>query len=60
MPKIKVDKKKCIGCGNCANICNNFEMKFGKADVKKSSPEKITCEKKAANSCPVDAISISN
>ncbi len=60
MPKIKVDKKKCIGCGACVNVCNNFKLVNGKSVPKKANVEKITCEKKAANSCPVDAISISN
>ena len=60
MAKIKVDKKECIGCGSCAEICgSNFEMKNGKAHVKKSNIKKVTCEKKAAEACPVNAISVS-
>jgi len=59
MPKIKVDKKKCIGCGNCAAVCDNFVMSGGKAKPKKSTVDKITCEKEAAEGCPVDAISVS-
>lgn len=58
MTKIKVDKDKCIGCGACVASCGNFEMKDGKAKPKKSEVDKITCEKEAADSCPVDAISI--
>ena len=59
MVKIKVDKKKCIGCGSCAAICpQSFELKDAKAYVKKQ-PAKITCEKEAADSCPVEAISVS-
>jgi ferredoxin len=61
MPKIKVDKKSCIGCGVCANICpKSFEIKNGKSHLKKSVVDKITCEKKAEKSCPVRAISIIN
>lgn len=60
MPKVKVDKKKCIGCGNCAAICSNFVMDGDKAKVKKSTVDKITCEKEAAEDCPVGAIKVSN
>ena len=60
MAKIKVDAGKCIGCGSCAAVCpEGFEIKSGKAHAKKSKVEKITCEKKAADSCPVEAIEIS-
>lgn len=58
MPKIKVDEKKCIGCGNCVAVCNNFFMDGGKAKVKKSVVDKITCEKKAEKECPVGAIKV--
>lgn len=59
MVKIKVDKQKCIGCGACASICpSSFEMVDGKAREKKSEIKKITCEKEACDSCPVEAITI--
>ncbi|MDD5133686.1 MAG: ferredoxin [Candidatus Nanoarchaeia archaeon] len=62
MAEIKVDTNKCIGCGACAAICDNFEMKdlkgSQKAFVKKAKVAKITCEKEAADTCPVQAISI--
>lgn len=59
MVKIKVDRNTCIGCGSCAAICpSSFEMKDGKAKEKKEQVAKITCEKEAADSCPVNAISI--
>ena len=58
MTKISVDKDKCIGCGACVSICGaTFDMKDGKAVVK-AQPKKLTCEKDAANSCPVQAISV--
>lgn len=58
MVKISVNKGKCIGCGNCAEVCpKSFEMKDGKAHVKKQ-PEKVSCEKKAEAVCPVQAIKI--
>jgi ferredoxin len=59
MVKITVDKEACIGCGACASICPaSFELKDGKAYAKKASVAKITCEKEAADSCPVNAIII--
>ena len=58
MAKIKISEE-CIGCGSCVPICEKtFELRGNKAVVKKQ-PEKITCEKDAAESCPVNAIQIS-
>jgi len=56
MPRIIINKKKCIGCGACVNVCNNFKLKDGKSYYKKIS--KTNCEKKAANACPVGAIKV--
>lgn len=58
MYKVKVDPKKCIGCGACAAICEAvFEMKNGKAIAKKAETEE-SCVKDAAASCPVQAITV--
>jgi ferredoxin len=55
---VKIDSKKCIGCGACVSICSRtFDMKDGKAIVIKQ-PAKIDCEKDAVDSCPVGAISL--
>ena len=56
--KILVDKNKCIGCGACVAVCNNFIIKNGKASVKKAVVEKISCEEEAKDGCPVGAIKI--
>lgn len=57
--KVKIDKNKCIGCGLCASICpEEFVLKNGKANAKKATTDS-PCAKKAADSCPVKAISIS-
>jgi len=53
---IKVDKKKCIGCGLCESICGDvFVLKCGKAEVK--AQKNIPCVNEAITSCPVNAIS---
>jgi ferredoxin len=58
MYKVKVNKEKCIGCGACVAICPEvFELKAGKAIVKKAQTNK-ECAKQAADSCPVNAITI--
>jgi len=53
---VKVDAKKCIGCGACASICpDGFVMKSdGKSHVKNT---KAKCIDEAADACPVGAIS---
>jgi ferredoxin len=59
MAKVIVDREKCIGCGACAATCpKTFEMADGKAKVKKAVVKDITCEKEAAENCPVQAITI--
>lgn len=59
MPKIKVDKEKCIGCGACVSSCpKTFTMVDGKAHVKTPEVKKITCEAEAVDICPVSAITI--
>ena len=61
MAKIKIDKNKCIGCGACVALCEGaFEVVDGKASAKKSEVkgEDAKCAKNAADSCPVQAISV--
>jgi len=56
--KIKLDKKKCIGCGACAACCPEvFEMKDGKANPKVKESN-APCVKTAADGCPVKAITL--
>jgi ferredoxin len=60
MVKIEVDKETCIGCGLCESLCGkSFKMVEGKAVVKNPEVDKVTCEKEAADSCPVKAIKLS-
>jgi ferredoxin len=57
---VKVDKEKCIGCGSCAAICpGNFEMgEDGKSSVLKEEIDELGCNQVAAESCPVQAITV--
>jgi ferredoxin len=56
---VKVNKKKCIGCGACASTCPSvFEMgDDGKAQFKASAKKDAKCIKEAIDNCPVQAIS---
>ena len=56
--KIEVNKEKCIGCGACAAQCDNFEIVGDKAKAKMGVVTDIGCNKDAADSCPVEAISV--
>lgn len=50
---MKVDKKKCIGCGACVSVCPDvFELVDGKSKVMSDED----CED-AVGVCPVGAIS---
>lgn len=56
---IKVNQSECIGCGLCASICpETFVMNEDyKAEVLVNHNQE--CAQKAANNCPVKAITIS-
>lgn len=52
-------KEGCIGCGNCEAVCpKTFVLKNGLSTLKKKVIDKITCEQKAADECPVQVIVI--
>lgn len=56
--KVKIEKNKCIGCGSCVAVCEgNFELKEGKAIAKKETSD-LPCNKEAADTCPVQAITV--
>ncbi|OYT42881.1 MAG: ferredoxin [Candidatus Aenigmarchaeota archaeon ex4484_56] len=59
MYKIIVNREKCIGCGSCVSICDNFELdEDGKSKPIKDEVEELGCSKDAAEICPVEAIEI--
>ena len=56
---VKVDRKRCIGCGACVSMCPDvFELKDGKSSVKNAKAcSKCDC-KAAVDACPVGAITL--
>ncbi len=65
MPKIIIEREKCIGCGTCVTVCPmHFKMaedglakiKDGEEDEK--NIEESGCSKEAAQSCPVQCIHV--
>lgn len=56
---VKINKKKCIGCGACESICPRvFEMEEAKAQVREGEEKStLPCVQEAISSCPVQAIS---
>jgi len=53
---VKIDEKKCIGCGVCVNVCpTGFAMNNSHAVLKDPA---VDCIKDAAAACPVQAITI--
>lgn len=60
MLKIKVDKEACIGCGTCVALApNTFELDVeGKSVVTNPNGDPEVDIKKAADACPVSAITI--
>ena len=72
--KIIIDKRKCVGCGNCQMACQKFfkigddgrshikQGKEGKEDyieeLEISDPKDIECAKNAADACPMQCITV--
>lgn len=58
MKKIKIDPKKCIGCGLCASIAEKaFKLNTeGKAEIFQIEDEDENKITEAIESCPVGAI----
>jgi len=57
---VQVDQDKCIGCGTCVAIAGKT-FKFndaGKAEVINEKGDDADTVKSAADSCPVQAISL--
>lgn len=71
MPKIILEREKCIGCGSCMALCPKYfeitdngksSIKKAKRDPKTGNDEleinKVECAQGAADSCPVQCIHI--
>jgi len=55
--KVTVDQDKCVSCGACAAVCDNFEME-DKAKVKQEIVDDIGCNQEAADACPEKCITV--
>ena len=55
---IKVDQEACIGCGACASICPQVFQINNEGKSKVISQDDVECAKNAAQSCPVQAITV--
>lgn len=62
MYKINQNRNICIGCGLCASVCPDYwtMSEDGKASLKDTGLEleNLGCMRDAADSCPVQCISI--
>ena len=54
---IKVDQNKCIGCGRCTEICPEV-FKLGANGKSSVFGKDVDCAMKAADECPVEAITV--
>lgn len=60
--KVKVDKDKCIGCGNCVSLTEGEIFDFNddglaEATVDEVPEDLIEVAKEAIDQCPTEAIS---
>lgn len=55
---ISVDKNTCIGCGACASLCPASFAMDDDGKAKAINGEGAECAPQAAESCPVQAISL--
>ncbi len=50
---------ECIGCGQCVNVCDNYELgSDGYSHPKVEEVDEKGCNEAAADICPVSAIKI--
>lgn len=73
MPKIILEKEKCIGCGSCETLCPAHWKLTGDGKVELIGSKQVSgtdnfekevkglgCNQAAADSCPVKCIKIKN
>ena len=59
MAKPKVNEELCIGCGTCESLCSTvFKIENGKSKVISEECGSCNCQE-VVDSCPVNAISLS-
>lgn len=57
--KIKIDEKKCLGCGSCFALAPDYfqiDPASGKARIVKQPKAKVEEVERAIESCPAQAI----
>lgn len=59
MAEIKIDYRKCTGCGICASVCpvEMYEIANGKPKIK-AKPESCVLCRACENTCPAEAITV--
>lgn len=55
---IRVDQDTCIGCQNCALMCPDVFRITDSGAAEAYAQENVDCARKAAEACPVGAISV--
>lgn len=60
--RIRFDREKCLGCGACASVSDNWTIEGSKARPKKVeiSETDLESNEEAAKLCPLNAIKIKN
>ena len=57
--KVKVNQEACIACGQCASICDLFEVgDFAEVKVEEVPEDKKEDVEAAKDSCPTGAIEV--
>ncbi len=61
MPKIILEREKCIGCGSCESVCPKYWKLSQEGKAEFSGPQElkeVECNQEAADICPVQCIKI--
>jgi len=60
MPKIILEREKCIGCGSCESLCPKYWKLADDGKINFLGPkeeiEEIGCSQEAADACPAQCI----
>lgn len=57
--KITFFENRCVGCGNCQEVCpDNWALKGGVSHPLKTELDDVGCNRQAAEECPESCIEI--